>query len=120
MKQGNFDVLNALAKELGIKKTNENNGGVNIYNPKHFQGLDNNQIRSKRKKLRDTFVIPMLQQICAIKDKKEFSTKKEKFIAMYKDIYILDNFDFSVFGMLRGNNAEIAEKAKKVWESYNK
>lgn len=108
-----------LAKSLGLNPSNENGGNNGIYNPKHFENVPTKKIKSVRKKLRDNYVIPMLESICAIKDKKEFDAKKAGFIALYNELFILQDMDFSAFGMLRNNNAKLAENAKKVWEKFN-
>ena len=114
-----FEELNKVAKKAGIVKNSENNGGVNIYKKEIFEGKTSKEIKSLRKKLRDNYVIPLLENIVSCKDKKEFNERKKDFLDVYKTIFIPENFDFSVFGMLRNNNKELAEKAQKTWEKFS-
>lgn len=109
-----------LAKELGFNTNSESGGNNGIYQEKHFAGMNEKQIKRARKKLRDNYVIPMLESICNISSQKEFDTKKASFIKLFNELFILQNMDFSVFGMLRNRNAEKAQKAQKIWEKYSK
>lgn len=119
MKNLALNVLNDIAKNCGIAKNTENNGGTQIYRKELFENLNSKQIKSLRKKLRDNYVIPLLEQICACKSKEEFSKKEKDFIKLYSSIFISEKFDFSVFGMLRNNNAVLAENAQKTWEEFS-
>lgn len=121
MKNEALDVLNSLAQSIGISKNSENNGGVQIYKKTLFEGLNNKQQKSLRKKLRDNYVIPLLEQIASVKSKKEFEEKEKGFLKLYSSIFEnSETFDFSVFGMLRNNNKVLAEKAEKTWKSFSK
>ena len=120
MKNSALEILNGIAKNCGIAKNTENNGGTQIYRKELFDGLNSKQVKSLRKKLRDNYVIPLLEQICACKSKEEFNKKQKNFIELYSSIFASDKFDFSVFGMLRNNNAVLAENAQKTWEKFSK
>jgi len=120
MKNDALNVLSNIAKNCGIVKNTENNGGTQIYRKELFEGLNSKQIKSLRKKLRDNYVIPLLEQICACKNKDEFNKKQKDFVQLYSSIFASKEFDFSVFGMLRNNNAILAENAQKIWEKFSK
>lgn len=117
-----FDTLKSISNDLGLNPSNENNGGTNVYLPKFFDGVDVRKQKSIRKKLRDNYVLPLLQSIANCKDKEEFNKKKNSFLKLYLEIFISDGetFDFKVFGMLRNNNAILAQKAQKIWENFSK
>lgn len=115
-----LEVLNTVAKSAGIVKNTEKNGGTQIYKKEFFEGLNRSQISRLRQKLRDNYVIPLLEQIVSCKDEKEFKSKQESFIKVYKSLFARQEFDFSVFGMLRNNNSVLAENAEKVWQKFSK
>jgi hypothetical protein len=120
MENSALEILNGIAKNCGIVRNTENNGGTQIYRKELFDNLNAKQIKSLRKKLRDNYVIPLLEQICSCKNKEEFNKKEKDFIKLYSSIFANEKFDFSVFGMLRNNNAILAENAQKIWEKFSK
>ena len=107
------------AKKDGVK--NYETTKQNIYQSKYFEGVtDEREEKSIRRKLRDN-VLHYLQLLVSAKDKKEFAEKYAKFEKAYKDTYINQSVDFSIFDTLRKeSNIKLVTLAKTIIAKYNK
>ena len=107
------------AKKDGVKNSEATK--QNIYQSKYFEGVVNDKEEKKiRRTLRDN-ILSYLQLIVGAKNKEEFAASYKKFEKVYKDTYINQNVDLSVFDTLRKeSNIQLVATAKKVIEKYNK
>lgn len=117
------DALNALlkcAKDSGVINSSETTK-QNIYQEKYFVGIENEREEKKVRRTLRNIAINYLQLLANAKDKKEFSTNYTKFEKFYKDTYISQNVDFSVFDTLRKDSAKkVLESAKLNFAKWNK
>lgn len=116
------DALKALlesAKKDGVK--NSETTKQNIYQSKYFEGVtDEKEEKKTRRMLRDN-ILHYLQLLVSAKDKKEFAEKYAKFEKAYKDTYINQNIDFSIFDTLRReSNIKLIATAKTIIAKYSK
>ena len=107
------------AKKDGVK--NAETTKQNIYQNKYFEDVTDERTEKKvRRTLRDN-VLSYLQLIVGSKDKKDFTANYAKFEKVYKDTYINQNIDFSIFdGLRKEANIKLVANAKKVIEKYSK
>lgn len=119
MKNNALKALLEKAKKDGVK--NSETTKQNIYQAKYFEGVTNQKEEKKiRYYLRDN-VLSYLQLIVSAKDKKEFAANYAKFEEVYKDTYINQNIDFSIFDTLRKEvNIKLVASAKEVIAKYEK
>lgn len=119
MKNSALQSLLDMAKKDGVK--NNETTKQNIYQTKYFEGVSDEKTEKKiRRMLRDN-VLSYLQLIVGSKDKKDFSENYKKFENVYKETYINQTIDFSIFDTLRKeHNINLVATAKKVIEKYSK
>lgn len=119
MKNSALKTLLENAKKDGVKNSEVTK--QNIYQSKYFEGVtDEKEEKKIRRTLRDN-VLSYLQLIVGAKNKEEFTKNYAKFEKTYKDTYINQSIDFSIFDTLRKeSNIQLVATAKKVIEKYNK
>ena len=106
------------AKKDGVK--NSETTKQNIYQNKYFEGANEKEEKKTRRMLRDN-VLHYMQLLVSAKDKKDFAEKYAKFEKVYKDTYINQNIDFSIFDTLRKeSNIKLVANAKTIIAKYNK
>ena len=120
MKNSALEALLKLAKEQGAIKSNETTK-QNIYQQKYFEGVTDEKEEKKIRRTLRNIAINFLSLLANSKDKKEFTANYAKFEKFYKDTYISENVDFSVFETLRKDSAKkVLEGAKSNFAKYNK
>ena len=119
MKNSALQSLLDMAKKDGVK--NNETTKQNIYQTKYFEGVSDEKTEKKiRRMLRDN-VLSYLQLIVGSKDKKDFSENYKKFENVYKETYINQTIDFSIFDTLRKNKKKkTLQGAISNFEKYNK
>lgn len=93
------------AKNSGAIKSNETTK-QNIYQSKYFEGVTDEKEEKKIRRTLRNVAINYLSLIAGCKDKKEFATNYAKFEKFFKDTYVSEKVDFSVFETLRKDSAK--------------
>ena len=119
MKNSALQNLLNLAKESGAIQSNETTKS-NIYKECYFEGATEKEEKKIRKILRNT-AINFLSLLANSKDKKEFAANYAKFEKFFKETYVSEKVDFSVFETLRKDSAKkTLQGAISNFEKYNK
>lgn len=93
------------AKNEGAIKSNETTK-QNIYQSKYFEGVTDEKEEKKIRRTLRNVAINYLSLIAGCKDKKDFATNYAKFEKFFKDTYVSEKVDFSVFETLRKDSAK--------------
>lgn len=109
-----------LAKSEGAINSSETTK-QNIYQSKYFEGVTDEREEKKIRRTLRNIAINFLSLLANAKDKKDFDINYKKFEKFYKDTYISEKIDFSVFDTLRKDSAKkILLAAKSNVEKFNK
>jgi len=120
MKNSALSNLLNLAKDSGAIKSSETTKS-NIYKECYFEGvIDEKEEKKIRRTLRN-IAINFLSLLASAKDKKEFADSYKKFEKFFKETYVSEKVDFSVFDTLRKDSAKkVLQGAISNFEKFNK
>lgn len=120
MKNSALQNLLNLANESGAIKSTETTK-QNIYQSKYFDGVvDEKEEKKIRRTLRNV-AINFLSLLANSKDKKEFTANYAKFEKFFKETYVSEKVDFSVFDTLRKDSAKkTLQGAISNFQKFNK
>ena len=93
------------AKKEGAIKSSETTK-QNIYKEEYFAGVTDEKEEKKIRRTLRNIAINYLSLLAGSKDKKEFTANYSKFEKFYKETYINEKVDFSVFDTLRKDSAK--------------
>lgn len=93
------------AKNCGAIKSNETTKS-NIYKNVFFEGVTDEREEKKIRRTLRNVAINYLALLAGAKDKKEFADNYKKFEKFFKETYISEKVDFSVFETLRKDSAK--------------
>ena len=120
MKNSALKTLLENAKNEGAIKSNETTK-ANIYKNIYFEGVTDEREEKKIRRTLRNLAINYLSLLAGAKDKKEFDANYKKFSKFFKETYVSEKIDFSVFDTLRKDSAKkVLETAKINFEKYNK
>ena len=105
MKNSALQNLLNLANESGAIKSTETTK-QNIYQSKYFEGVTDEKEEKKIRRTLRNVAINFLSLLANAKDKKEFTANYAKFEKFFKETYISEKVDFSVFETLRKDSAK--------------
>ena len=109
-----------LANESGAIKSNETTKS-NIYKECYFEGVTDEKEEKKIRRTLRNIAINFLSLLANAKDKKEFTTNYAKFEKFFKETYVSEKVDFSVFETLRKDSAKkTLQGAITNFEKYSK
>lgn len=112
-------LLESAKKEGAIKSTETTK--QNIYQSKYFEGVTDEREEKKIRRTLRNIAINYLSLIAGCKDKKSFDTEYKKFEKFFKDTYISEKVDFSIFDTLRKDSAKkILSSAIANYNKYSK
>ena len=112
--------LLSIAKNEGAIKSTETTK-QNIYQNKYFEGVTDEREEKKIRRTLRNIAINYLSLLAGSKDKKEFSANYQKFEKFFKDTYISEKIDFSVFDTLRKDSAKkVLSSAIANFNKWNK
>lgn len=120
MKNSALQNLLNLANESGAVKSTETTK-QNIYQNKYFEGVTDEREEKKIRRTLRNIAINFLSLLASAKDKKEFADNYKKFEKFFKETYVSEKVDFSVFDTLRKDSAKkTLQSAISNFEKYNK
>ena len=120
MKNSALQNLLNLANESGAIKSTETTK-QNIYQSKYFEGVTDEKEEKKIRRTLRNVAINFLSLLANAKDKKEFADNYKKFEKFFKETYVFEKVDFSVFETLRKDSAKkTLQGAITNFEKYNK
>lgn len=105
MKNSALQNLLNLANESGAIKSTETTK-QNIYQSKYFEGVTDEKEEKKIRRTLRNVAINFLSLLANAKDKKEFTANYAKFEKFFKETYVSEKVDFSVFDTLRKDSAK--------------
>ena len=105
MKNSALKNLLTLANESGVIKSSETTKS-NIYKDIYFEGVTDEKEEKKIRRTLRNIAINFLSLLANSKDKKEFADNYKKFEKFFKETYVSEKVDFSVFDTLRKDSAK--------------
>lgn len=120
MKNSALQNLLKLANDSGAIKSTETTKS-NIYKECYFEGVTDEKEEKKIRRTLRNVAINFLSLLANCKDKREFAENYKKFEKFFKETYVSENVDFSVFDTLRKDSAKkILHGAISNFEKFNK